>query len=296
MTNRSTDQRDMIDYLYVGGHKCGSTWLFDMMCQHPRICEPRLKEPNFFSSNYHRGYDYYYSLWAGPGLKGEFSQSYFTDRTALERIRDHNPTVKLIVSLRNPYERMLSHCSQWRRLEEQHRYDLNSYIDRHPVVLQRSLYGRHLQTILELFPADNIHVICLEDIAESPITVLTGVFDFLGIAADHTPGGYDRQIGRGFTPRSAGLEKLRQTLFRGLCRFGFGKALHLARRAGLGRLYRRVNSRKEGMEQLRLSVDLLDELAADLCILRALLVQRLSATLQGRVDTWLRDIEARRDR
>jgi len=126
------------DFLVIGAAKCGTTSLFDWICEHPLIARPTSdgqlrKEILFFDYKFRLGEDWYrthFPLQAARGeferehgrpfLTGEATASYLTGYWVAGRVARLLPDVKLIVTLRNPVDRAYSafHMSRRERLEE----------------------------------------------------------------------------------------------------------------------------------------------------------------------------------
>jgi hypothetical protein len=130
--------RALPDFLVIGAAKCGTTSLYDWMCQHPLVMRPMTngvprKELLFFDYRFHRGLDWYRShfptaaerarLESAHGVRpqsGEATASYLTDYWVPERVRKVLPDARLIVTMRNPVDRAYSafHMSRREGLEE----------------------------------------------------------------------------------------------------------------------------------------------------------------------------------
>ena len=52
------------NFLFIGAAKTGSSWLYEIMLQHPEIFVPRIKDPYFFDRFYEKGLDWYLRLFA----------------------------------------------------------------------------------------------------------------------------------------------------------------------------------------------------------------------------------------
>lgn len=115
------------DFLILGCQKGGTTSLYDLVAAHPRIQPARTKEVHFFSLHYARGSDWYADqlqkprrslsrALSGRRLYGEATPYYLFHPLAAERIRRDCPRARLIVLLRDPVERALSHYFHSRRL------------------------------------------------------------------------------------------------------------------------------------------------------------------------------------
>ena len=231
-----------IDYLYVGGHKCGSTWIHDMIVQHPEISTPLKKEPNFFNENYSIGLNEYLKLWQEKGIKGEFSTSYFICDKTLKKIYHHNSELKILICLRNPVDRMISHFKHWNRLNDIKKININNYIESEKSVVDRSLYNKHLTKVLSHFPQENIKILFFENIISNPNKVVFDIFDFLQVSNSFTPKNLNKKSGQGFTPKFLFLEKIRSTIFNFLYNSKKNNVINLLRKNGIGRLYRKINS------------------------------------------------------
>ena len=135
----------MPDFLIIGAAKSGTTSLFQMLGQHPRVFLSPIKEPNYFSDdirieNFSATYrkntflntERYFAQEALPPLqlsfvrntaqyqrlfgqaaahacKGEASTSYLYSETAARNIYNAQPGMKLIAILRDPADRAFSH-------------------------------------------------------------------------------------------------------------------------------------------------------------------------------------------
>jgi Sulfotransferase domain len=99
-------------FFIVGSAKCGTTALFEYLCQHPAVYMPAMKEPKYFCSDLKSvggvyTYDEYMSLFASapPGaVSGEASTWYVYSEVAIARIMAHNPNARIIMMLRYPVD------------------------------------------------------------------------------------------------------------------------------------------------------------------------------------------------
>ncbi len=125
--------RVLPDFLVLGAAKCGTTSLFDWMCEHPDIARPRTqgrgrKELLFFDYRFDEGVDWYRGHFprqaerdefarthGRPWLTGEATASYLTGYHVPARVQQVVPEAKLIVTLRNPVDRAYSAFQMSRR-------------------------------------------------------------------------------------------------------------------------------------------------------------------------------------
>jgi len=106
-------------FLVIGAQRCGTTWLHHQLEVHPQIAmaRPTRPEPKVFLADLGPGQDHawYVDTWfrdATPGqVLGEKSTSYVDRPDAIPRVRDLLGDVPLVVQLRDPVARAVSH---WR--------------------------------------------------------------------------------------------------------------------------------------------------------------------------------------
>ncbi len=195
------------DFLIIGSHKGGTTSLFNYLSKHPQILPTVNKEIDFFSFYFDRGEQWYLSQFPkiSPSLNflvGEASPSYLNFPNVPQRAAQFVPKTKLIVLLRNPVDRAISHYHHWVRQfgetrtlaeaieSEIKRLDRASADDliagkywKHEGYLSRSLYVYDLQRWLQVFPREQLLVLNSETFYEQPEHCLNRVFEFLGVAS-----------------------------------------------------------------------------------------------------------------
>jgi hypothetical protein len=187
-------------FIVLGAVKAATTWIAHQLRNHPDLWLPNA-EPHYFSTEYHRGPDWYRSLFAdAPAgrILGEKSADYLAHPDAPSRIASTLPTAKLIVQLRDPTERAYSdYCMLYRRGDvgaDPRRYLANRrrYLDRGQSVLRArflegGLYGAHINRYLEHFPRHQLKIILYEDIRCSPERVIADVCEHIEVGLHFTP-------------------------------------------------------------------------------------------------------------
>ena len=101
----------------LGAPKCGTTWLAEVLMQHPAICVSDPKEPNIVAS--HKGtfgrddskpdWGQYADCFTGDGLRIDCSVHAMACPIAPSRIANNWPDARLIICLREPVSRTVSH-------------------------------------------------------------------------------------------------------------------------------------------------------------------------------------------
>lgn len=197
----------MLDFLIIGAQKCGTTSLYHYLTQHPQIVSATRKEVHFFDLNYSLGLEWYKTQ-LGQGdcpdcLYGEASPYYIFHPQVPQRVYQLFPQVKLIVLLRNPVDRAISHyyhefnrlkaenlsleeaiaCEPERLKGELEKLDADpnyySYNHQHYTYLSRGLYLEQLHRWMKLFPKEQFLILSSEEFWENPDRALTDVFEFL---------------------------------------------------------------------------------------------------------------------
>jgi hypothetical protein len=107
--------RTLPDFMVLGAQKCGTTFFYQLLAQHPRVKPAFLKEVHYFDLNYRKGEYWYRSNFPLQGsedrdyVTGESSPYYLFHPHAPRRAAQLVPEAKLIVLLRNPVQRAYSH-------------------------------------------------------------------------------------------------------------------------------------------------------------------------------------------
>src|SRR5690348_1015601 len=110
------------DFLIIGTQRGGTTSLYHYLQAHPCIGPASTKEVHFFDMRFHKGLAWYrghfpsridqYAVEQAHGhslVTGEATALYLFHPHAPKRVAEALPSVKLIVLLRNPVNRALSH-------------------------------------------------------------------------------------------------------------------------------------------------------------------------------------------
>ncbi len=107
--------RTLPDFLIIGAQKCGTTFLYQQLVQHPRVKPAFVKEVHYFDLNFYKGNNWYRSHFplqihnSRTHITGEASPYYLFHPHAARRASAVVPDAKLIVLLRNPVDRAYSH-------------------------------------------------------------------------------------------------------------------------------------------------------------------------------------------
>ena len=205
--------RALPDFMIIGAMKAGTTSLFQYLSKHPdlRISVP--KEVHFFDGGknprvdtFAKGEHWYRTHFPlrrelGSNTKVyEASPVYIFNPLAPKRIYDTIPNVKLILLLRNPTERAVSHYQHGARfnwddlpfyealLAEEERlkpvieaqdYKSRTFIEYS--YKSRGLYKQQIERYLEYFPREQMLILDSRDLFVQTEATVKRVFDFVGV-------------------------------------------------------------------------------------------------------------------
>jgi hypothetical protein len=170
------------NFLFIGPDKTGSSWMYEILKQHPNCYVPQCKDIYFFDRYYMRGRDWYLSFFKEADAQhfavGELSHDYLFSRIAAERIKQDLPEVKLLTCLRHPVERTFSHylfmIRSGRTLAT-----FSQALDEFPELINNSLYYKHLSQYFHLFRKEKIKVLFFQDLKSDSVQFASQLFDFL---------------------------------------------------------------------------------------------------------------------
>ena len=184
----------LVGSFLLGAPKCGTSWLADVLSQHPEICISNPKEPNIIAT--HKGtfirddssldLSGYGEFFRSEGVKVDCSVHAFSCPKAPSRIKKIWPDAKFIVSLRDPVERAVS---QWNHALD-YGDDKKAGVDwsefstawEDPRLRCDSLYGESLKNWLAFFPIDSFLIIETKVMRNLPHGVLKEVCNHIGVS------------------------------------------------------------------------------------------------------------------
>ncbi len=189
------------DFIIIGVMKGGTTSLYSYITQHPQVLPGIKKEIHFWSFNFHRGVDWYRAHFPSVSdpkkfLTGEASTTYFDAEYAPCRLFNFFPKIKLIVIMRNPIDRAISHYYHQVCLKREFRsceVALNSQLEKLIKIpnpnywnyagdyIASGVYVEFIKRWLAIFPREQLLILNSEDFYREPATTMNQVFNFLGL-------------------------------------------------------------------------------------------------------------------
>jgi hypothetical protein len=241
-------------FINVGPGRCGTSWLLEMLEQHPEVQLSRIKETEYFNSNYDRGEAWYLEHFAQSGKAvGEISNMYYVDENVAARIHAFDPEMRIIFNLRRP-ESLLESIAGFgvRRGFDPgdpgffetpigrvmgSGYDnrlATGSLNRGDTVqmADAACMSRFLQPYIDLFGKDRVYFLVFERIASEPEALLRELFAFLGVDPGFTPANAENVVNAAMTPKAKWIGALatRTSYFlRKIGAYGMLKQLHKSR-------------------------------------------------------------------
>ena len=233
-------------FIGIGAQKCASTWIYDILWDHPDVVLSETKEIDFFSFHYDHGLQWYLNHFKErPGARaiGEISPSYFHEPAVPGRMKRHCPDAKILVSLRDPVQRAISNHRHEIRVKHFTGTDLSfeAGLANNPMYIEQGLYATHLSRWLEHFPASQMLIVLFDEVVADPADVAKRIYRFLGLEEDHCSQAVDKQSNPGHINRYPKLEAFRNKLYQLAKGARMDRLWQTGGRLGLREIYRRVN-------------------------------------------------------
>jgi hypothetical protein len=228
-------------FFAVGPPRTATTWLDRVLLGHVNLPE-RVKETRFFDLRFSNGLDWYKEHFehARPEVPtGEIAPTYFYSVSARNRIAAVIPNARLIVTLRDPVNRLFSHY-QLGRAAGRVTGDFANAITEDTEMAESSRYVFHLTEWLKAFGRDRVLVLIFEDLIADHAPFLNQVAEHIGLPANELNGASIGQVNsaRGVPiPSFPAWTKLGVAMSVRLRAYGFARTSALVRRLRLRKLF-----------------------------------------------------------
>lgn len=184
-------------FLIIGAQKAATTTVWAWLREHPEVWVSDEKELHYFDRDHGCDDDEWYESQFREGYTaaGEATPSYCFHPDSLDNIHSYNPDFRLIMLLRDPAWRAVSHywMEFWRgdeelpmveafkaeegRIASSHKY---SKAMRNYSYLARGRYHEQLDRIYALFPQEQVLVLTTDELAGAPLATMRAVTNFIG--------------------------------------------------------------------------------------------------------------------
>ena len=243
-------------FIGVGAQKCATTWLSECLRRHPEIFMSSPKEIHFFVGKHWetKSVEWYLEYFKNSDqykVAGEFSPSYLVMPEVPERIKNVCGQVKILISIRNPTHRFISHykmCMRNKSLSKEkfHLLNIENYHKATKLVPELLINGSYYQGIknyIDTFGAENVYIIIKEKIDKNPEKEISELYKFLGVAPQYAPSIITKKINQTMVPRSTILNNMRLKSAR-ITKRRFPWIINYLRKFRIDETLRRLNSEK----------------------------------------------------
>jgi hypothetical protein len=259
------DQLKKPNFFIVGAPKCGTTFMFEYLRQHPEIYFPSRKETNFFApdlfSSFPRPsaeeYLSYYRDARSETRLGDAFPLYLMSPRAPGEIHAFSPGADIIIMLRNPIDMLYSLHGQLLFVGTEDITDFEKALEAEPdrrrgrcipplaPAVERLFYrdyvryAEQVKRYLDRFGKDHVYIILYDDFREDAEGTYRETLKFLRVTSDFTP--HFQVINPHKTARHRTLQRILANRFlRSLAR----RILSIEARDALSNLVIRLNTKR----------------------------------------------------
>jgi hypothetical protein len=209
------------DFLCVGVHKGGTTWLYQQLDSHPDFWMPPVKELHYFdqlsrvqrsssprcrderdlrflesikslSTKPYLDFEHYARLFDVKGslLSGDISPNYsILSNNIIRRIVRYFPALKVIFLARDPVERVWSHLTMEVRYHQIEPFDVTDIEEVNRNLLRRGMLLRSYPSAIvarwkRYVHPDQFRIYFFDDLQRNPTELRSSILDFLGADPD----------------------------------------------------------------------------------------------------------------
>lgn len=189
--------------IIIGAMKSGTTTLFSMLAEHPKIAPAQPKEPGFFAFDevFSRGFDWYHGLFEFDPARHRYRLEASTDYTkvpfvtgVVERMQTRpQARYKLIYIMRHPLRRLESHAQHVQLTQKEIGQTISPRQDHSfdngisPASLAMTQYATQLDQYRDAIEAGDVFLTTLEELTQAPDEVLGKIYGFLDLAPPPGP-------------------------------------------------------------------------------------------------------------
>tara|TARA_A100001011_G_scaffold400623_1_gene516910 strand:- start:2692 stop:3585 length:894 start_codon:yes stop_codon:yes gene_type:complete len=170
----------IINFIGVGAVKSGTSWLSNILDQHPEIEFSTRKEISYFNKydfkglkniSYNFPLNFYFKFWSDKKkIKGEFSPQYLFDSHAPSKIKNTFPDVKILIILRNPLEVLYSHYHYEKYFNQTipEKMSFKESIKKYKFLLNSVKFSKQIKRYQNLFHKSQIKIYIFEEAIMNP--------------------------------------------------------------------------------------------------------------------------------
>jgi hypothetical protein len=171
------------NFIYIGPDKAGSSWLHDVLIEHPQAFMTPAKDLYFFDRYYDKGVDWYaahFEKATNEKIVGEVCQDYLFHPQAAERIDEVLEAPRFMVTLRDPVDRAFSSYLYMLKMGQQPG-TFGAALRSRPELIEHGRYGAGLDRFADRFGTPSIYVAVFDDLGADPVAFIANLLDWLGL-------------------------------------------------------------------------------------------------------------------
>ena len=227
-----------LDFVFVGPMKTGTSWIHEYMAWHGQVSVPvTVKETYYFSRNYNKGSDWFLRQFDSVSdnvVRGEVGPSYFGDIDAAKKIKNDNQSVKILITLREPYSRFLSHYHH--NVRAGYIPDgtpLNEAFQSMRMARKHSEYYEGIKSWCEIFGTENVVIMSYELLESSPERFVAELCDHLSVEVKCVPDHLNKRVGEKKALRYPWLFRAATRVAKEMRRLDMHRLLNAIKRVGI---------------------------------------------------------------
>ena len=178
---RDFSQSQKVTYFFVGVGKCGTSWLYEFLKRHNILSLPSLKEPYLIDKSPSKQQIIIDKLYSKNIKMSDFSNVYYWDVENPKKIYDYNSAAKIIITVRTPSKRIISHFGFLKRNGMIHEETIGEYLLNEDSfhIVARSYYKDMIERYVAKFGEENVLILPLEQLENTPQFYANRLLDFL---------------------------------------------------------------------------------------------------------------------
>jgi hypothetical protein len=176
----------MLKFVGIGAQKSGTSWLHEVLSQHPSVGFPGGKEVHFWDAHHRNGVAWYKALFSADRCNGDITPAYaILAPETIREIHQHFPELRLVYLMRNPIQRAWSSARMALRRAEMEFSEASDqwFIDhfRSQGSLKRGDYATCLKNWMAVYPAQQFLLARYEEVVNEPVALANQVLRHIGL-------------------------------------------------------------------------------------------------------------------
>lgn len=228
----------MVQFFFVGPPKTGTTLIYEMLNKLSEVSvSQQTKELEFFNKHFKRGTKWYQdSFDIKRKIKCDISTSYFTSELARKRIKEYNPVAKIIITIRNPVDRLVSHYKHNIRFGIIEKIPIREALMLHSNMVENSKYAKYIREWIQDFGEENVMILPLELLKDKREEFISQLEGYLDVSFDSVSDLLSEKVNYASQPKSITLARYVRIMRRELNNLGMHSIVRFFKKIGLKKI------------------------------------------------------------